>query len=251
MSLNLINTSPEFIEERLKEVVAFQAKIKGLLKADYDYGKVKNCGQKPVLFKAGAEKIRLALNLSTEYEFMKCIEDYKGKGFFSYIIKCKLTTKGEECTQGLGSANSKEPKWAYAWKEEKFLPPNTDITNLPVRLDNNKKLYRVDDETQSKANTILKIAKKRAMVDAVLNVAALSEVFTQDFEDFEDNEGIKPEEHQIQVEQKENVIVLNTLTCSDCGRKIPKSVYEYSLEHYKKSLCMNCQNKLKLHQKNS
>ena len=34
------------------------------------------------------------------------------------------------------------------------------------------------------ANTVLKMAKKRAQVDAVLTVASLSEIFTQDMEDF-------------------------------------------------------------------
>jgi hypothetical protein len=35
------------------------------------------------------------------------------------------------------------------------------------------------------ANTVLKMAKKRAMVDAVLIVASLSNIFTQDMEDFD------------------------------------------------------------------
>jgi len=34
-------------------------------------------------------------------------------------------------------------------------------------------------------NTVLKIAKKRALIDAVLLVASLSEVFTQDIEDMD------------------------------------------------------------------
>ena len=38
-------------------------------------------------------------------------------------------------------------------------------------------------ETADLANTILKMAKKRAYVDAMLNVGALSEMFTQDIED--------------------------------------------------------------------
>jgi len=40
-------------------------------------------------------------------------------------------------------------------------------------------------ETASQKNTILKMAKKRALVDAVLGFATLSEVFTQDLEDID------------------------------------------------------------------
>ena len=38
-------------------------------------------------------------------------------------------------------------------------------------------------------NTVLKMAKKRALVDAVLNVACLSGFFTQDLEDILDGNG--------------------------------------------------------------
>jgi hypothetical protein len=44
--------------------------------------------------------------------------------------------------------------------------------------------YRLDnDDPYTLANTVLKMAKKRAQVDATLTVASLSEIFTQDIED--------------------------------------------------------------------
>ena len=44
--------------------------------------------------------------------------------------------------------------------------------------------YRIENvEIFNYINTILKMAKKRAFVDAILQVASLSEIFTQDLED--------------------------------------------------------------------
>ena len=47
--------------------------------------------------------------------------------------------------------------------------------------------YKINNpDICSLVNTILKMAKKRAFIDAVLQVASLSEVFTQDVEDMGD-----------------------------------------------------------------
>lgn len=55
--------------------------------------------------------------------------------------------------------------------------------------------YKIEnDDICSQANTILKMAKKRAQVDATLTVASLSEIFTQDIEDmaqFQERENIE------------------------------------------------------------
>ena len=49
--------------------------------------------------------------------------------------------------------------------------------------------YRIENiEIFNYVNTILKMAKKRAFVDAILQVASLSEMFTQDLEDLSDLE---------------------------------------------------------------
>ena len=51
-----------------------------------------------------------------------------------------------------------------------------------------------NDDPYTLVNTVLKMAKKRAQVDAALTVASLSEIFTQDLEDFKGitNEGDEP-----------------------------------------------------------
>lgn len=125
--------------------------IDTVLIAGVDYGIIPNC-KKPTLLKSGAEKILNYLGLIARTEVTNRVEDYN-VGFFSYEAKVYLidyngVVKGE----GIGITNTREGKYAK--------------TNG----------YAVQ-------NTVLKMAKKRALVDAALNVGNLSARFTQDVED--------------------------------------------------------------------
>ena len=107
---------------------------------------------KPTLLKSGAEKIMNYLGLIARTEVVNRVEDYNN-AFFSYECKVFLidycgVVKGE----GIGLVNTRESKYA---KQSGF----------------------------SVQNVALKMAKKRALVDAVLNVGGLSARFTQDVED--------------------------------------------------------------------
>jgi hypothetical protein len=88
--------------------------------------------------------------------------------FFDYVIKCVLKKNGESIAEGLGSANTKETKFV-----------------------------RDEGKGAGMDNNVLKMAKKRALVDAALNVGSLSDVFTQDFDDLpqEDLTGNKAEQN--------------------------------------------------------
>ena len=122
--------------------------VDAVLIAGVDYGIIPNC-RKPTLLKSGAEKILNYLGLIARTEISNRVEDYN-IGFFSYEAKVYLidyngVVKGE----GIGITNTREGKYAK--------------TNG----------YAVQ-------NTVLKMAKKRALVDAALNVGNLSARFTQD-----------------------------------------------------------------------
>ncbi len=140
----------------VEEAAAFDSEmsrfIDTVLVSGVDYGIIPRCS-KPSLLKPGAEKIMNYLGLIARVEISNRVEDYANDGFFCYTCKVSLidyngVIKGE----GLGICNSKEPKYV---KSSGF----------------------------SVMNTVLKMAKKRALVDAVLNVACLSARFTQDVED--------------------------------------------------------------------
>lgn len=148
--------------------------IDAVLIAGVDYGIIPNC-KKSTLLKSGAEKILNYLGLIARTEISNRVEDYN-IGFFSYEAKVYLidyngVIKGE----GIGITNTREGKYAK--------------TNG----------YAVQ-------NTVLKMAKKRALVDAALNVGNLSARFTQDVEDMniepDSTGGKNPEELKQESKQK-------------------------------------------------
>ncbi len=132
--------------------------IDTVLISSVDYGVIPHCN-KPTLLKSGAEKIMNYLGLIARTEVVNRVEDHN-TAFFSYECKVYLidyngVVKGE----GVGICNSREGRYAK------------------------QNGYAVQ-------NTVLKMAKKRALVDSVLNVGNLSARFTQDIEDM----NIEPEQ---------------------------------------------------------
>lgn len=144
------------------------------LKEGCDYGKIEGYS-KPTLLKPGAEKICRFLQLSIEYNVDHRLEDWD-KGLFHYEVRVRIKQKGNNSnvTEGIGSCNTKEEQYA------------------------NQNPY-------STVNTVLKIAKKRALVDAVLHVSATSGVFTQDVEKLNVNTNLKGGEAGITKQQLKKI----------------------------------------------
>ena len=140
------------VQRTMDKIHAFQQVIQQAVVPGLDIGIIPGTN-KPTLLKPGAEKIVMMMGLSSRYEIMDKVEDYK-KGFFSYNIRCTLSRNEYDICEGVGNCNSRESKYVNA-------------------------------DPYSIANTILKMAKKRAYVDAALSVASLSDIFTQDLEDME------------------------------------------------------------------
>ena len=149
--LTIIDTVDlDSIENGLQKISRFQQIVQKTLKRGHDYGVIPGT-DKPTLLKPGAEKILMLMGLTSEYHITERIQDYD-KGFFAFTVRCELYKNGIKITEGVGHCNTKERKYR-----------NQDPYTL--------------------ANTCLKMAKKRAQIDATLTVASLSEVFTQDIED--------------------------------------------------------------------
>jgi hypothetical protein len=179
------------VKNKLEVIRNFQDLVKKELKEGHDFGKIPGCGDKPTLLKPGAEKIIKLLGLSDQYEIIAQVEDWN-KPFFRYLIKCKLVHMGSGVlvSEGLGECNSYESKYRYRWVIEFDVPEGVDKTRIVSKTVYSKvkkrhfTFYRFDNEDIfSQVNTIIKMAKKRAMVDAALSVGRLSELFTQDIED--------------------------------------------------------------------
>lgn len=174
------------ISNIMTKINTMQALIQKTLKPEHDFGVIPGTN-KPTLLKPGAEKILMMFGLTSEYEFLDKIEDFQ-KGFFSYSVKCILTKNGNKITEGVGHANTYEGRYRWRWVKEQDLPVNIDKDSLISRTNRwGKTEYKVEnDDPYTLANTVLKMAKKRAQIDATLTVGSLSEVFTQDLEDMKE-----------------------------------------------------------------
>lgn len=120
-----------------------------------DYGVIPGTSAKPTLLKAGAEKLNAIFGLAPIVEITNRVEDWDN-GFVAYEIKVTLLNKRTTNVEaeGIGSCNSRERRYK-----------NQDAANI--------------------ANTLLKMAKKRALIDATLSATRASGLFTQDLEDMD------------------------------------------------------------------
>jgi hypothetical protein len=118
---------------------------------------------KPTLLKAGAEKLCLLFRMDPEYESHETIDGEH------LMVKSKCTLwhipSGQRLGSGEGLATTREKKHAYRKGEGGARRANPDLYDL--------------------WNVIIKMANKRALVAAVLNVTAASDVMTQDLEEEE------------------------------------------------------------------
>lgn len=132
---------------------------KMVLVRNVDFGVIPGT-KRPSLMKSGAERIVMSLGLSQRYIIESCIEHFEQEPPFAfYRVKCELfytRPDGMEITvtEGVGSANTMEKQCG---KQSPY----------------------------DSANARLKMAKKRAMVDACLTVGQLSSMFSQDMENEE------------------------------------------------------------------
>lgn len=183
-ALSIIDTVEiDSIANTMAKIQQMQNVVQKTLKKGHDFGEVPGTS-KPTLLKPGGEKICMLFGLNPEYEFLQTTEDYD-KEFFSYNIRCTLFRNGQPVAQGVGSCNSKEKKYRYINVDkvpDGYIGPVEEFKN-----NHGFTKYKINNpDICSLVNTILKMAKKRAFIDAVLQVASLSEVFTQDIEDMGD-----------------------------------------------------------------
>ena len=178
----------EDIESEFQWIDRFQEEVHKRLIPDVDYGQRQGMRTKTLL-KPGAEKITKLMRLADTYEIIAQREDWPHEAdtpFFRYLVRCTLKRMedGMLITQGMGECNTMEAAYRWRWLWERELPEGFDKDGAVTRTVNNGTQYRIDnDDTASLVNTVLKMAEKRALVDATLHAGRLSNLFTQDLED--------------------------------------------------------------------
>jgi hypothetical protein len=198
------------------QVTKIQEVMRSVMKDGVHFGSIPGIPQK-FLFKAGAEKLCMTFRLIPHYNVSKT--EHKG-GHITYDITCTLTHQPSSTVvgEGVGSGSTLERKYRY--RNEDF-PTGVEVPkawwqtrdkdNLPLILKNNNVspktqaamnkerlelttgkingkfqiVYRKRVENKDIAdvyNTVVKMAKKRALVDATITALAVSDMFSQDIE---------------------------------------------------------------------
>lgn len=156
---------------------------------DDDYAKIPGT-KKLTLLKPGAEKI---CNLFCFVPTLR-VEEFRDGDDVTFRVWVSLSTaSGRLLGEGIGQASTKETK--FAWRKA-VCPEEYEAAEPSQR----RLKWFVDDRTgdagttlqiretpADKENNMLKIGKKRGLIDAVLTITGTSNLFTQDVEPEEPN----------------------------------------------------------------
>src|SRR5690554_380757 len=172
--------------EMKAQVRRIQEVMKAVMKDGVHYGKIPGAGDKKTLFKPGAEVLCTAFRIAPSYR----ITDLSTSDEVRYRVVCIGThqTTGTVLGEGMGEASTNEEKykWRNAVCKEEFEDAPDDRRRIKWQRGSNGgayERYQVRTEPADVANTVLKMACKRAQVAMAINVTAASDIFTQDLED--------------------------------------------------------------------
>lgn len=197
----------EALQEEAETRKVLAEYIRGQMVEDVDFGIIPGTKDRTLL-KPGAEKLISLFRVEPRVEILRAVEDFD-KPLISYVIQVTLkSTEGRVVASGLGSANSMEGKWRWRnatrkcpacgkeaiikGKEEygggwlcfakkggcgaKFKAGDKGVEDQAVGQSENEDIATL-------ANTILKVAEKRAKVNAAIALGRCSDLFTQDMEE--------------------------------------------------------------------
>lgn len=204
------------------QVHLIQEIMRDVMQDKHHYGTIPGCGDKPTLLKPGAEKLGMTFRLAPSFSIQ--IDNMEnGHREYRITCTLTHIDSGKVLGEGVGSCSTMESKYRYRgasspdkmsdvsvppdyWKQRKAnAKPEilqkilSDAIGEPGRYgtkknDSDQWMITVRGErTEGKVenpdiadtyNTVLKMGKKRAQVDAILTATAASDIFTQDIEDF-------------------------------------------------------------------
>lgn len=199
-------------EMSVQAIVARKRKLVEVMEAvmteGVHYGRIPGCGDKPTLYKAGAEVLATVFGLAPTFVIN---ERDLGSGHREYQVICRLTHIGSGMSlgEGVGTCSTMESK--YRWRRgERKCPecgkPSTIIKGkaeygggwicFAKKGGCGAKFKEGDASVEAQSidkvenpdvadvyNTVLKMAKKRAQVDCTLTATGASDILTQDLED--------------------------------------------------------------------
>ncbi|MEW6301256.1 MAG: hypothetical protein AB1671_26565 [Thermodesulfobacteriota bacterium] len=199
--------APLTAQEIKAQVQLIQEVMQAVMQEGYHYGVIPGT-EKPTLLKPGAEKLTMTFRLAP----MLHVESRElGDGHREYQVRCTLVhiPTGRIFGEGVGLCSTLESRYRYRYAE-RVCPHCGKPTIIKGRAEYgggwlcfqrkggcgakfgeqdpaivNQQAGRVENlDLADTYNTVLKMAKKRALIDATLTATAASDIFTQDLEDF-------------------------------------------------------------------
>lgn len=189
--------------QRIQEVMA------AVMQKDVHYGVIPGT-QKPTLYKPGSEKILSTFRIAAH---PKEIEDLSTFDEIRYRVKVYgVAMENENVLFGVGvgecSSNEEKYKWRRPVCDGEFNDTPDDRKRMKwVKGYQDKPDYQIKQirtNPSDVANTILKMAKKRAQIDMTLTATGASDVFDQDLEDLPEGivEGVAEKKPPVKAPQK-------------------------------------------------
>lgn len=160
-----------------------QEVMKAVMKKNTHYGVIPGCKQ-PSLYKAGSEVLLATFRIAVSLQ----VDDLSTPDEIRYRVQAIGTHQsGNIVGTGIGECSSGEEKyrWRKAVCDEEFDDTKENMRRIKYAKNYGKveKQKQVRTNPADLANTVLKMAKKRAQIDLTLTATAASDIFTQDVED--------------------------------------------------------------------
>lgn len=155
---------------------------------------------KKTMLQPGAEKVNIYLGTRPVYDIVK---SDLGDGHVEFDVTCILISQktGLEVSQGMGSCSTRESKYGFRWNESKIKPSDAEVAQHKAAGTGKWQSYRGsyvwklrtdNPNIWDERHKVKLIACKRAYIKATRTMAALSELFTQDVDDFPEVEDVEP-----------------------------------------------------------
>lgn len=182
--------------------------VKEAMVKDTDFGLIPGTKSR-TLYKPGAEKLADLFRCTPTFEIVKSIEDFDG-GLFYFVMMCRMVQRdsGVVIAEGLGSCSSRESKYRYREGQRvcpschgPFIMKGSEqygggwycaskkggcglkfVDRAPEIF--GQQMARTENpDVADQANTILKMATKRALIAGVLPISRCSDLFNAESED--------------------------------------------------------------------
>lgn len=195
-----------------------QQVMEAVMKKDTHYGTIPGCKQ-PSLYKAGSEVLLTTFRIAVEPE----IQDLSVSDEIRYRVRAKGVHQLTGIVVGVGvgecSTNEDKFKWRAAVCDEEYdaAPETRRRVKFLKKWNNGSRSHdimqvkQVRTEPADLANTVLKMAKKRAQIDLTLTSTAASDIFTQDIEDLPEELRPGAEEASAQMIEHEGMKAAKTV----------------------------------------